>query len=68
MRHVRVLIDEARAIVHLIVDHKVEVLLGRVFRDVGVGELLGGGHGVDTGGFFSREERRATRRRLGRGN
>jgi hypothetical protein len=51
-----VLIDEARAIVDLIVDHKVEVLLGRVLRDVGVGELLGGGHYVDMGGgFFSRE-------------
>jgi len=52
--HVRVLVDEAGRIVDLIVDYDVQVLLGGVFRDVGVGEFLVGGHCVDgRGGFFA---------------
>lgn len=39
------LIDEARGIVHLVVDNHVEVLLGGVLGDVRVGEFLVG-HGV----------------------
>jgi hypothetical protein len=36
------LIDEARRIVHLVVHDNVQVLLGVVLRDVGVGEFLVG--------------------------
>ena len=36
------LVDEARRIVHLVVDDNVQVLLGVVLRDVGVGEFLVG--------------------------
>jgi hypothetical protein len=43
-RHVRVLIDEARGVVDLVVYNNVEVLLGVVFRDIGVGEFLVGRH------------------------
>lgn len=43
---VRVLVHEARGVVDLVVDHQVEVLLGRVFRDIRVGEFLGVRHGV----------------------
>jgi hypothetical protein len=43
--NVRVLVDEAGAVVDLVVDDNVEVLLGSVFRDIGVGEFLVG-HGV----------------------
>lgn len=43
---VRVLVDEARGVVDLVVDDEVEVLLGRVFGDVGVGEFLGVRHGA----------------------
>ena len=39
--HVRMLVHEARRIVDLVVDDEVEVLLGAMFRDVGVGEFLG---------------------------
>lgn len=48
--HVRVLVDEAGRVVDLIVDDDVEILLGGVFRDVGVGEFLSGGHCVECGG------------------
>lgn len=40
--NVRVLIDEARRVVDLVMDNNVQVLLGVVLRDVGVGEFLGG--------------------------
>lgn len=36
------LVDETRRVVHFVVDHEVEVLLGGVLRDVGVGEFLVG--------------------------
>jgi hypothetical protein len=39
--NLRVLIYEAGAVVDLIVDHEVEVLLGAVLRNLGVGKLLG---------------------------
>ena len=35
------LVHEARRIVDLVVDNKIEVLLGAMFRDVGVAEFLG---------------------------
>ena len=41
---VRVLVDEAGAVVHLVVDDNVQVLLGGVLRDVRVGEFLGRRH------------------------
>jgi hypothetical protein len=49
------------------VDNDVEVLLGGVFRDVGVGEFLGGGHCVERrdGGFFCRRKEWAMRGQLG---
>lgn len=43
---VRVLVNEACAVVDLVVDNNVKVLLGGVLRDVRVGELLGLRHGV----------------------
>lgn len=42
---IRVLIDEARDIVDLVVDNEVEVLLGVVRLDLRAGELLVGRHG-----------------------
>ena len=36
------LVDEARCVVDLVVHNNVEVLLGVVLRDVGVGEFLVG--------------------------
>ena len=42
--NVRVLVNEAGCVVDLVVDDNVEVLLGVVLRDVGVGEFLVG-HG-----------------------
>ena len=46
-RNVRVLVDEAGAVVDLVVDDNVQVLLGSVLRDIGVGEfLVGHGEGV----------------------
>ena len=39
--HVRMLVHEARRIVDLVVDDEIEVLLGAMFRDVGVAEFLG---------------------------
>ena len=44
--HIRMLVDEARGVVDLVVYHDIQVLLGVVLRDVGIGELLlrhGGG-------------------------
>ena len=41
---VRVLVDEACAVVDLVVDNNVEVLLAGVLRDVRVGEFLGFRH------------------------
>jgi hypothetical protein len=41
---VRVLIDEAGAVVDLVVDDEVEILLGVVLGDLLEGEFLGGGH------------------------
>lgn len=38
--NVRVLVDEACAVVDLVVDDNVEVLLGGVLRDIRVGEFL----------------------------
>ena len=46
---VRVLVHEARGVVDLVVDDQVQVLLGRVLRDVRVCELLGVRHGVRVG-------------------
>lgn len=40
--NVRVLVNEAGCVVDLVVDDNVEVLLGVVLRDVGVGEFLVG--------------------------
>jgi hypothetical protein len=40
----RVLIDEARAVVDLVVDDEVEILLGVVLGDLLESEFLGGGH------------------------
>ena len=44
--NVRVLVNEAGGVVDLVVDDDVEVLLGVVLRDVGVGEFLVGHCGV----------------------
>lgn len=45
--HVRVLIDEAGAVVDLVVDDEVEILLGVVLSDLLEGEFFGGGHFCD---------------------
>lgn len=45
--HVRVLIDEAGAVVDLVVDDEVEILLGVVLGDLLKGEFFGGGHFCD---------------------
>lgn len=45
-RDVRVLVHKAGCVVDLVVDDDVEILLGAVLRDVGVGEFLGG-HGEE---------------------
>ena len=50
--NVRMLINEARRVVDLVVDHNEEILLGVVLRDVGVGEFLVG-HGI---GVWTRDE------------
>lgn len=42
--NVRVLVYEARCVVDFVVDDDVQVLLGVVLRDVGVGEFLVGRH------------------------
>lgn len=39
-RDVRVLVDETRRVVNFIVDHYIEIFLGCMGRDIGVGELL----------------------------
>jgi hypothetical protein len=44
--NVRVLIDEARTVVDLVVHNNVEILLRVVLRDVGVGEFLVGHCGL----------------------
>jgi hypothetical protein len=44
---VRVLVDEAGAVVDLVVDDEVEILLGVVLGDLLQGEFLGGGHCVE---------------------
>lgn len=43
-RNVRVLVNEARGIVDLVVDDHVKIILGVVLGDVRVGEFLGAGH------------------------
>lgn len=42
--NVRVLVDEAGAVVDLVVDDNVQVLLGGVLGDIRVGEFLGRRH------------------------
>lgn len=42
--HIRVLINEAAAIVDLVVDNQVEILLGAVLGDLLQSEFLGGRH------------------------
>lgn len=46
-KDVRVLIDEAGAVVDLVVDNHVQILLGVVGGDLLEGEFLGGRHGAD---------------------
>lgn len=48
--NIRMLIDETRAIVHFVVDNDEEILLGGVFRDVGVCVFLCGCHCSGCGG------------------
>lgn len=48
-RDVRVLIDEAGAVVDLVMDNHVQVLLGVVGGDLLEGEFLGGRHGDGEG-------------------
>lgn len=55
------LVDEAGAVVDLVIHDNVEVLLGGVLRDVRVGEFLVGGH------FGGVRGRRGTGRRRGGG-
>jgi hypothetical protein len=40
--HVRMLVHKAGAVVDLVVHHEVDILLGGVLRDIGVGEFLVG--------------------------
>lgn len=40
LKNVRMLVDKGRDVVDLVVDDNVEILLGRVFCHLGVGEFL----------------------------